>query len=140
MKKIKSVMIIDDNEIDIFINQKTIESLNLAERVQSFSSAQDALNYLKLIDEENSYYQLLAPQLILLDINMPIIDGFKFLDEFNKYTIFKQNPIAIFMLSSSLSPDDINKINNYKNVFGIISKPLKADKLIEQLKKTKLIN
>lgn len=140
MKKIMSVMIIDDNEIDIFINQKTIESLNLAERVQSFSSAQDALNYLKLIDEENSYYQLLAPQLILLDINMPIIDGFKFLDEFNKYTIFKQNPIAIFMLSSSLSPDDINKINNYKNVFGIISKPLKADKLIEQLKKTKLIN
>lgn len=140
MKKIKSVMIIDDNEIDIFINQKTIESLNIAKRVQSFSSAQDALNYLKLMDEENSYYQLLAPQLILLDINMPIIDGFKFLDEFNKYTIFKQNPIAIFMLSSSLSPDDINKINNYKNVFGIISKPLKADKLIEQLKKTKLIN
>lgn len=133
-------MIIDDNEIDIFINQKTIESLNIAKRVQSFSSAQDALNYLKLMDEENSYYQLLAPQLILLDINMPIIDGFKFLDEFNKYTIFKQNPIAIFMLSSSLSPDDINKINNYKNVFGIISKPLKADKLIEQLKKTKLIN
>ena len=59
MKKIKSVMLIDDNEIDIFINQKTIESLNFVERIQTFSCAKDALNYLKLIEEKNAYYQLL---------------------------------------------------------------------------------
>lgn len=133
-------MIIDDNEIDIFINKKIIESLNFVERIQSFNSAKDALNYLKLIDDENSYYQLLAPQLILLDINMPIIDGFAFLEEFNKFKIFKQKPILVFMLSSSSSPVDINKANNYKNVCGLISKPLEADNLIAQLEKTTLIH
>jgi len=89
-------MLIDDNEIDIFINKKTIESLNFIERIQTFNCPQDALNYLKLIEEINAYYPLLAPQLILLDINMPFMDGFGFLDEFNKFKIFKQKPIDIF--------------------------------------------
>ena len=127
-------MLIDDNEIDIFINKKTIESLNFIERIQTFNCPQDALNYLKLIEEINAYYPLLAPQLILLDINMPFMDGFGFLDEFNKFKIFKQKPIDIFMLSSSLNPIDINKINKYDNVLGLISKPLVAEKFITQIK------
>lgn len=133
-------MIIGDNEIDIFINQKIIKKLNFIERIQTFSSAQDALNYLKLIEDINAYYRLLAPQVILLDINMPIMDGFAFLDEFNKFKIFKQKPIDIFMLSSSSNTDDINKANNNKNISGLILKPLTADKLITRLEKTTLIH
>ena len=136
MKKVKSVMLIDDNEIDTFINQKIIESLNFAERIQTFSSGVDALNYLKLVEDMNAYHRLFAPQIILLDINMPIMDGFAFLNEFDKFKIFKQHPITIFMLSTSTNPNDIDKANNNNNVSGILSKPLTVDKLIAILNDT----
>lgn len=131
MEKIRSVFIIDDDEIQAFIHQKVIYGSGLAERVQIFCSAIDALNYLKLIENINAYHRLFAPQIILLDLNMPIMDGFQFLDEFDKLKIFKQNPINIFLLSSSTDPADIEKANNNKNCLGIISKPLDIGKLIK---------
>ncbi|MDO9001353.1 MAG: response regulator [Bacteroidota bacterium] len=133
MKKIKSIMLIDDNAIDIFLNQKVIESLKFIERIQTFSGAVDALNYLKLIEDINAYHRLFAPQIILLDINMPIMDGFGFLVEFDKLKIFKQNPVDIFMLSSSLNSEEISRANNNNNVSGFISKPLTGDKLMAQI-------
>ena len=133
MKEIKSIMLIDDNSIDIFLNQKVIESLKFVERIQTFSGALDALNYLKLIEDINAYHRLFAPQIILLDINMPIMDGFGFLEEFDKLKIFKQNPVDIFMLSSSLNSEEISRVNNNKNVSGFISKPLTADELLAQI-------
>lgn len=136
MKKIKSIMLIDDNSIDIFLNQKVIESLKFIERIQTFSGAVDALNYLKLIEDINAYHRLFAPQIILLDINMPIMNGFGFLEEFAKLKIFKQYPVDIFMLSSSLNSEEISRANNNKNVSGFISKPLTADKLLAQLNGT----
>lgn len=134
MTKIKSILIIDDNEIDIYIHQKIIEASGLVERVQSFKNAIDALNYFKLIEEKNAYYRLFAPQIILLDLNMPIMDGFQFLNEFDKFKIFKQKPIDIFLLSSSTNPMDIENANNNKSCNGVVSKPLNNEKLIKIIK------
>lgn len=133
MKKIKSIMLIDDCETYLFINQKVIESLNFVGSILPFSTAMDALNYLKLIQDMNAYHGVFAPEIILLDINMPIMDGFAFLDEFDKLKISKQNHVTIFMLSTSSHPDDIIKANNNKNVSGLIVKPLTASELISQL-------
>jgi len=137
MKKIKSIMLIDDNEFDLFINQKVIESLNFVEEILQFGSATDALNYLKLMEDTGAYHGKFPPQVILLDVNMPLIDGFAFLDEFDKLKIAKQNCVSIFMLSSSTSPVDIKKANNNKYISGFISKPLTASDLIVQLYKKK---
>ena len=126
-------MLIDDNEVDRFINQKVIESLNFIESILPFGSARDALNYLKLIEDMNSYHGVFPPQIILLDINMPVMDGFAFIDEFGKLEISKQNHVTIFMLSSSSNPEDIKKANNNKYVSGLIVKPLTTAKLIERL-------
>jgi CheY-like chemotaxis protein len=139
MKKIKSIMIIDDNEVDIFINRSILESLNFVERVQTFSSGQSALNYFKLIEDTNSFYRLFVPQVILLDINMPFINGFTFLEEFEKFNIFKQRPIDIFILTSSIDPAELNKAKYNENISGVISKPLSADKVSRELERKLLV-
>lgn len=126
-------MLIDDNEIDLMRNQKIVESINFTGAILPFSNARDALNYLKLIQDMDANHGIFAPNIILLDINMPIMDGFKFLDEFDKLKISKQNHVTIFMLSASSNPDDIIKANNNKNVSGLIVKPLTASELITRL-------
>ena len=133
MRKCTSIMLIDDNEIDLIRNQKIIESMNFTGAILPFSNAWNALKYLRLIKDMNANQGIFAPDIILLDIYMPIMDGFAFLAEFDKLKISKQNNITIFMLSSSSNPVDIKKANNHKYVSGIISKPLTAADLISRL-------
>lgn len=136
MKKIKSIMLVDDNDVDRFITQKVIESLNFVEQILPFSTAREALNYLKLIEDMDVYQGVFPPQIILLDINMPVMDGFAFLDEFDELKTAKQKSILIFMLSSSINHDEIKKANNNKYVSGLISKPLTTAELITRLSTT----
>ncbi|MES2394903.1 MAG: response regulator [Bacteroidota bacterium] len=133
MRKCISIMLIDDNEIDLMRNQKIIESINFPGAILPFSNAWNALKYLRLIKDMNANHGIFAPDIILLDIYMPIMDGFTFLAEYDKLKISKQNKITIFMLSSSSNPVEIEKANNNKYVAGIISKPLRASNLISRL-------
>lgn len=133
-------MIIDDNEIDIFIHKKIIESMNIAERILTFTHGKDALNHLKLIEDETTYYSLFAPQLILLDINMPDMNGFEFLEEFDKLKIFKQKPVEIFIVSSSSNFLEIEKANNNINCSAFIQKPLEMNKLLYHINSSNILN
>ncbi|MDO9185735.1 MAG: response regulator [Bacteroidia bacterium] len=132
MQKNISIMLIDDNEIDLFINQKTVESLNFNGAILSFSSGRGALNYLQLIENMKGYRGIFSPQIILLEINMPDMGGFDFLDEFDKFKMAKENLVLIFLLSCTINPYDLSKIINHKNVSGFIQKPLTAVKIVSQ--------
>ena len=122
LKKLKSIMLIDDNEVDNFINQKILESCG-ATNILTFESTTDALNYLKQTVE--------APQLILLDRYLPIMNGFEFMDELEKLEIVKQ-PINVFILSASINPQDI-KMALEKKCTGYIKKPLTTEKILKLL-------
>lgn len=135
MYKYKTIIIIDDNEMDTIISQKVIEHLKIAGNIQTFPDAIQALEYFKLIQKNESYFNLIAPLLILLDNNMPIITGFEFLDEFNKLTFFEQKQIDILMISSDF-PAQIKKAIN-KKCCGYIKKPLTSKKLLAQLENIK---
>jgi CheY-like chemotaxis protein len=127
--KYKTIMLIDDNEIDNLINQKMIESLELADNILVHSGAKSALEYLKNIEKikENSVDFL--PQFIFLDIDMPIMDGFQFLEEFSKMKESTKNYCKVIMLTSSLDPKDMVRSKNSQYIYNYINKPLSQNNL-----------
>lgn len=116
------VMLIDEDQIDNIINQKIIESNRFAEKIQVFQTGQRALDYLA----ENFQDAEKLPDLIFLDINMPIMDGFQFLEEFEKLQEPVLDKCKIIMLSSSISPRDIDRAASNKFVKKYLNKPLNS--------------
>lgn len=114
------VMLIDDNETDNFISKRIIEITQFAERVEVKISGQHALEYLS--EHAENISQL--PDLIFLDINMPVMDGFMFLYEFENLPSAVQQKCRVIILSSSDNKRDIDKIINNKSVIQYITKPL----------------
>lgn len=120
-EKLKKVLLIDDNEIDNFLNQ-TILKICGATNILTFTSPIDALQHLRQTVD--------VPKLILLDIRLPIMDGFEFLDMFHQLEIEKES-IDIFILTCSVNPADKEKAHQKKCAF--IEKPLTTEKLFTQL-------
>jgi len=119
-KAIDLVMLVDDNETDNFISKRIIEITKFAKRVEVKNSGKSALDYLK----ENQSSPDDLPNIIFLDINMPIVDGFVFLYEFEKFSEVVRNKCKVIILSSSDNKRDIDKIVNNNHVIKFITKPL----------------
>lgn len=119
----KTCLLIDDNYIDNFVTRKILEGSNFAETITVVRSANEAITSLK--DGR------VVPDVIFLDVRMPLMSGFEFLDEYDKINIDKDN-IKIFMLSSSLDPVDIRKSADNKYITRFIHKPL-TQKALEEL-------
>jgi len=128
-KAIDLVMLIDDNDTDNFISRRIIEITNFSKQVEIKSSGKNALEYL----EEHKENTAKLPDYVFLDINMPIVDGFVFLYEFEKFNTNLKDKCKIIILSSSDNKRDIDKIVNNENVIKFITKPLTEDAL-EELK------
>ncbi|MFN0201758.1 MAG: response regulator [Bacteroidia bacterium] len=118
------VMLVDDNEIDNLINGKIIESNTFAEVIDIFDTGQKALDYLAA--NATPELQDKLPEIIFLDINMPIMDGFQFLEVFETFNAVVTNKCRIIMLSSSISPKDIDRAASSKYVKKYLNKPLNS--------------
>ncbi len=119
-KTIDLVLLVDDNDTDNFISKRIIEITKFAKRVEVKSSGKGALDYLKQYQNEPEN----IPNLIFLDINMPIVDGFVFLYEFEKFNELVRSKCKVIILSSSDNKRDIDKIVNNNHVIKFITKPL----------------
>ncbi len=126
-KKVNLVMLVDDNDTDNFISQKIIELNGFANRVIAKNSGKSALEYL----EANESNPDEIPEVIFLDINMPIVDGFVFLFEFERFTEALKKKCKIAILSSSDNKRDIERIVDNDYVIKYITKPLTQDALNE---------
>jgi len=128
-----SVMLIDDNEIDNLINQKMIESSAICQHILVHTGARSAIEFLRNIEKLSGAIadaKKLIPDIILLDIDMPLMDGFQFLDEFEKLSDAVKNDIKIVMLTSSMNPNDLSRAKKSKFVSKYLNKPLTIDSLM----------
>ena len=114
------VMLVDDNELDNFINKKLLENEKFADTILVHQSAQSALEDLKKLESNPGG----LPRIIFLDIMMPHMDGFGFLDEFGKLSDAVKNNCKVIMLSTSESFKDLNRANQSKYVYKFLNKPL----------------
>lgn len=121
-------MLVDDNDTDNFISRRIIEITKFADDVIVKNSGKGALDYLK--EHENSKENL--PDLIFLDINMPIVDGFVFLYEYEKFGNLVKDKCRVIILSSSDNKRDIDKIVNNNYVIKFVTKPL-TEKTLEEI-------
>lgn len=124
MRPINLVALIDDDEIASFIGKKIIEKTNLVNQIKIFSCGDEAVSFLKF----NAIHPDLLPEIILLDLNMPIMDGFEFLEAYIKLKPRLGKKINIYIVSSSDSPIDLKKINAISDVSDYIIKPLTKEK------------
>ncbi len=125
---IGKVMLVDDNDTDNFISRRIIEITKFADDVIVKNSGKGALDYLK--ENENSSEEL--PDIIFLDINMPIVDGFVFLYEYEKFGNMVKDKCRVIILSSSDNKRDIDKIVNNDYVIKFVTKPL-TEKTLEEI-------
>lgn len=121
------ILIIDDDEINNFIAARLINKIPVKTDIHTRLNGLEGLNYIKenLIAQEN------LPDIIFLDINMPIMNGWEFLDEFESLKSQIKKDVCVNMLSSSVYNDDITKAQMYTTVNKFISKPLTVDKIKE---------
>ena len=120
---LKNIMLIDDNDTDLFICQKVLQMTDPKREITSFTSAQDALENLKISTIEK------IPDTIFLDINMPGMNGFMFLMEFENLPQEIISSCKIIVLSSSNSSKDINSMKENPHVVCFLTKPLNTEYL-----------
>lgn len=126
-KDIDLVLLVDDNDTDNFISKRIIEITKFAQRVEVRNSGKSALQYLEQHQDDPSN----LPDIIFLDINMPIVDGFVFLFEFELFPEEVKKKCNIVILSSSNNKRDIARIVDNDHVIKFVTKPLTESSLQE---------
>ncbi len=120
-----NLLVIDDDDINIFIIKKIVEKADLNINMVSKGNDQQAIAYIKdLIANQEQF-----PNLMLIDINMPIMNGWEFIEAYQMLNV--QQNVDMYILSSSVYENDIEKTKSYPLVKGFISKPLSIDRLKE---------
>ena len=106
-KKLNCVLLVDDNESDNFLHKRVLEKAGIANHIDVALNGQEALDF--LIEKGrhgNPHSNYNQPELILLDINMPVMDGWEFLEVYNKLEATQKAKIVFIMLTTSLNPSD----------------------------------
>jgi CheY-like chemotaxis protein len=126
MSRFKNVLLVEDDPITIMVCDRIIKMNAFADNVTSCENGKHAIDFLKLTSQtaaENS------PEIIFLDINMPVMNGWDFLEEFETLKETLPHFPRIYILSSTVDPEDYKRAKSYSSVEDFISKPLSKENL-----------
>jgi len=125
-KKLNCILLVDDDNDDNYYHQIIISEMNIANHIDTVGNGIEALDYLK---KENQ----ILPDLIFLDINMPKMNGWEFLEQYKHLSKVQKAKIVILILSTSANPDDIKRSKEIQELTGFESKPLSKELMTEIL-------
>lgn len=125
MKKIESCIIIDDDPIFVYGTKRLMKEIDFCDTIIVYNNGQEALEGILTISESGEK----VPPFIFLDLNMPIMNGWEFLEEFTKIPSNKLTKTTIYIISSSVDPRDLERVKNYKAVNNYILKPITPNDL-----------
>ncbi|MFZ4797843.1 MAG: response regulator [Bacteroidia bacterium] len=126
MKKLDCICIVDDDEIYTFLLKKALKKMDICNDISIYLNGQEAIDSIKQLIESNQ----VLPDIILLDINMPLLDGWEFLDEYIKIKDSITKQIAIYIASSSISIGDINRAKEHVEVIDFLVKPINTETIL----------
>jgi two-component system chemotaxis response regulator CheY len=127
IRKINNIMLIDDDEIHSNLCYELILKSGITQTVSIFNDAEEALQFIR----DNAAKPEVLPELIFLDINMPFMDGWEFLDAYESVKPEIKKEIVLILLTSSVYKNDIEKAKQYKSVVEYIKTPISINKLLE---------
>lgn len=120
------ILCVDDDPITLMLCKMVIKKASFSNEIVTAKNGEEALKYLNSQKETNSNQY---PQLIFLDLNMPVMGGWEFLDEFNTDDYSAYNNTKIIILSSTIDPADLSKAKKYPMVIDFLSKPISKEML-----------
>jgi CheY-like chemotaxis protein len=120
---IHNLALIDDEEISRFITAAIVQKATPVQHIHPFGSVAEALSFFRI----NAKNPDILPEIVLLDINMPIMDGWKFMEEYIKLKPTLSRESDIFLLTSSSAPQDMARASHIAEVRGFLKKPLTID-------------
>jgi CheY-like chemotaxis protein len=126
-KKLNTILLVDDDPDDNYFHQIVINKMNIVHKIDVVTDGVRALEYLTKDNQTQ-------PELIFLDINMPRMNGWEFLEEYKKTNIKSKSKIIIMILTTSANPDDLKKAKEIEEVSGFETKPLSTESLAEILR------
>jgi CheY-like chemotaxis protein len=127
MKTVDTICVIDDNDVYQFVMKNSINKLNPNIKILAYLNGEEGIESLKEMIENKEP----LPDVILLDINMPIMDGWEFMNEFIKIKPKLPRVMPIYLTTSSLDASDIDKAKSYEDITGFLSKPIDRHTLLK---------
>lgn len=123
------IMCIDDDPVTLMLIKKVVRKISFSKEIINAQNGEEALEILGSLNKYENKETLIKPQLIFLDINMPVMSGWEFLDFFNSSKYSEFNNIKVIVLTSSIDPEDVKKSKTYPNVIDFQSKPITVEML-----------
>jgi CheY-like chemotaxis protein len=122
-------IIIDDSKLDCFIEEKMVRNTGLSEKITVFQNALNALELIKVRPHPPGF----PKTVLLVDIQMPIMNGFEFVEAFEQLPEDIQERYVIYIATSSTNENDLSRMRAYKSVVSLMNKPLATQTIIERL-------